>query len=60
MPVVHLEELQFRERFLQEFSDPRFQDVSGELGGVAAIAFRNCMKTCWRKRRASCKDRAKI
>ena len=41
MPDVQLDEPQFRERFLQQFADRRFKDVSGELDRIAAIAFRN-------------------
>ncbi len=41
MPDVHLDEAAFRKRFLKQFADPRFSEVSESLDAIAAIAFRN-------------------
>ena len=41
MPDVHLDESEFRARFLKQFADPRFDDAKASLDEVAAIAFRN-------------------
>jgi len=40
MPDVHLDEAEFRERFLHQFADPRFAETRESLDRIAAIAFR--------------------
>ena len=42
MPDVHLDEAAFRERFLQQFADPRFAERARRRStAIAGIAFRN-------------------
>ena len=41
MPDVHLDEAEFRKRFLNQFADPRFAEASESLDRIATIAFRN-------------------
>ena len=39
MPDPHIDEAEFRKRFLQQFSDPAFEAASGELERIVGIAW---------------------
>ena len=41
MPDVHLDEAEFRKRFLQQFADPRFEEHRDALDRIAGSAFKN-------------------
>jgi multimeric flavodoxin WrbA len=41
MPTVELDEAEFRERYLQQFADPLFDDLKEELDRVTAVAWDN-------------------
>ena len=41
MPSVQLDETGFRQRFLQQFADPRFDEHRTALDAIAKVAFKN-------------------